>query len=101
MPMIREPRYLINSLPAFGRGVPACLRYAIWANAASASPEHAYLKDVFYQRAQKYAENDEVRVCSFYCDFHSSYKLSRITTGSWHLLSQRSARAMLGSDRII
>jgi len=77
------------------------LRYVIWANAASASPEHAYLKDVFYQRARKYAENDEVRVCSFYCDLHSSYKLSRITTGPWKLLSQRSAHAMLGSGRII
>ena len=38
-----------------------CLRYAMWANAASISEKYASHQDILYRRARKYAEADEMR----------------------------------------
>ncbi len=38
-----------------------CLRYAMWALACSVTEKYASLQEAFYQRARKYAENDEMR----------------------------------------
>lgn len=44
---------------------PVCLRYAIWALAASVSDKYVHLEDVFYQRARRYAEAEEMKVGNF------------------------------------
>jgi len=38
-----------------------CLRYAMWANAASVSEKYSCHQDILYRRARKYAEYDEMR----------------------------------------
>jgi hypothetical protein len=40
---------------------PICLRYAMWMLACSITPKFAPLHEIFYTRARKYAENDEMK----------------------------------------
>lgn len=40
---------------------PICLRYAIWTHVCSITPKYSALRDHFYARARKYAEQDEMR----------------------------------------
>lgn len=40
---------------------PVCLRYAMWALAASVTDKFELLHEHFYQRARKYIERDEMR----------------------------------------
>jgi hypothetical protein len=59
--MIHKPRYLAAlSLPPNMRP-PACLRYIIWAQAASVSEKYSALADEFYRRSRKYADIDEMK----------------------------------------
>jgi hypothetical protein len=62
MPMMHEMRFNASlSGPAYLR--PAvCLQYAMWTHVASASEKYKHLENVFYQRARKYAQNDELGV---------------------------------------
>lgn len=62
MPMIHKPRYLIQTSASFRIVIPTCLRYAIWAVAASTSSKHIHLEDALYHRARKYVERDEIIV---------------------------------------
>jgi hypothetical protein len=41
-----------------------CLQYAIWALAAYINEKYTSYADIFYQRARKYAEADEMKVSS-------------------------------------
>ena len=40
---------------------PVCLRYAMWCLAASVSDKYYNHQEIFYRRARKYAENDEMK----------------------------------------
>ncbi|RAL01004.1 putative C6 transcription factor Prf [Aspergillus ibericus CBS 121593] len=61
MPMIHRPRYLAaTNLPLSSRP-PICLQYMMWCHAASVSDKHSNLQLIFYQRARKYAELDEMK----------------------------------------
>jgi len=64
MPMIHKWRYLAAlNLPAHMRP-PICLRYAIWATAASDSEKYIQYEDVLYKRARKYVDQAEMKVSS-------------------------------------
>jgi hypothetical protein len=61
IPMIHRPRYLaaLNLMPSMCP--PPCLRYIVWALAASVSDKYSSCADVFYRRARKYADLDEMK----------------------------------------
>lgn len=40
---------------------PVCLRYAMWCLAASVSEKYHNHQEIFYRRARKYAESDEMK----------------------------------------
>lgn len=40
---------------------PVCLRYAMWCLAASVNEKYYNHQEIFYRRARKYAESDEMR----------------------------------------
>lgn len=61
MPLLHRARYLGSPNVAPRAAPPICLRYAVWANAASVSPRHQNYGEVFYRRARKYLEQDEMR----------------------------------------
>lgn len=42
---------------------PVCLRYALWATAASVSEKFHQYEDVLYERARKYIHDAEMKVC--------------------------------------
>jgi hypothetical protein len=47
---------------------PVCLRYAIWATAASISEKYDQYEDVLYERARKYLQEGEMKVCKLLKD---------------------------------
>ncbi|PYI12441.1 hypothetical protein BO78DRAFT_300703 [Aspergillus sclerotiicarbonarius CBS 121057] len=61
LPMIHRPRYLAATSLAPASRPPICLQYMMWCHAASVSDKHASLHNIFYQRARKYAELDELK----------------------------------------
>jgi hypothetical protein len=63
MPAIHPARYLAAcSLPGASRlRPPHCLCYAIWALAAMTSETYRPFHDIFYRRARKYADLDEMK----------------------------------------
>ena len=59
--MIHKYRYLAAlDLPPHKRP-PVCLRYAMWALACSVTDKYMAFAEIFYQRARKYAEADEMK----------------------------------------
>lgn len=62
MPMIHKYRYLaaMNLAPHMRPSV--CLRYIMWCFAASISDKYHNHQDIFYRRARKYAEADEMKL---------------------------------------
>ncbi|KAL2429255.1 Citrinin biosynthesis transcriptional activator ctnR [Exophiala dermatitidis] len=61
LPMIQKARFLASMDLAPHLRPPACLRYAIWANACAITPKYSASTPHFYERARKYAELDEMR----------------------------------------
>jgi phytoene/squalene synthetase len=62
MPMVHKNRYLAAlHLPAHMRP-PVCLRYAIWATAASMSDKYRQYDDMLYERARRYIDQAEMKV---------------------------------------
>lgn len=59
--MIHRPRFLAAMYLAPASRPAVCLRYAMWALAASTCDKFELMQDHFYQRARKYAERDEMR----------------------------------------
>lgn len=61
MPMIHKYRYLAAMNLAPSMRPPVALRYALWSYACSAVDKYQSFTEMFYQRARKYAELDEMR----------------------------------------
>lgn len=61
LPMIHRPRYYAAMNLAPHMRPPVCLRYAMWANAASVSDKYEALQEHFYLRARKYIQQDEMK----------------------------------------
>ncbi|KAL2865477.1 putative C6 transcription factor Prf [Aspergillus lucknowensis] len=61
MPIIHRPRYLAMMNFAPNSRPPACLRYIVWCHAAVVSDKYSDLHSLFYQRARKYAELDQMK----------------------------------------
>ncbi|KAJ9606103.1 hypothetical protein H2200_009064 [Cladophialophora chaetospira] len=63
MPAIHPKRFLARAQlsPSSNLRPPPCLLYAMWALAASTTESYRPVQDVFYQRARKYAELDEMK----------------------------------------
>ncbi|MCJ1418011.1 hypothetical protein MMC32_004356 [Xylographa parallela] len=61
IPMMHKYRYLaaMNLAPHMRPAV--CLRYAMWSIACSVTEKYFHYQDVFYHRARKYAESDELK----------------------------------------
>ncbi|KAL9055208.1 MAG: hypothetical protein Q9162_003701 [Coniocarpon cinnabarinum] len=61
LPMVHRARFFSGMNLAPHMRPPVCLRYAMWALAASTSDKFDSLQAIFYQRARKYLEIDEMR----------------------------------------
>ncbi|KAL8666547.1 MAG: hypothetical protein Q9202_001345 [Teloschistes flavicans] len=61
MPIIHPYRYRAAMALSPHMRPPVALRYSIWALAANMSLKYQAHKDIFYRRARKYAEIDEMR----------------------------------------
>lgn len=61
VPVIHPPRYLAASLLAPNVRPPICLQYITWCLAATISEKYRSLHSLFYQRARKYAELEQMR----------------------------------------
>ena len=61
MPLVHRPRYLhaLNLSPQMRP--PIALRYMIWCLAASTTDKYGSMHHIFYERARKYLQNDEMR----------------------------------------
>ena len=59
--MIQKYRFYTSMNLAPHMRAPVCLRYAMWALAATLSEKYVSAKEIFYRRARKYAEADEMR----------------------------------------
>ncbi|KAF2202709.1 hypothetical protein GQ43DRAFT_368576 [Delitschia confertaspora ATCC 74209] len=60
-PIVHKPRFLAAMNLAPHMRPPVCLRYAMWALAATVSDKYDRLHEHFYQRARKYAQMDEMK----------------------------------------
>ncbi|KAL4933914.1 putative C6 transcription factor Prf [Aspergillus undulatus] len=61
IPIIHRPRYMAAMGFAPNSRPPACLQYIVWAHAAAVSEKYANLHALFYQRARKYIELDQMK----------------------------------------
>lgn len=60
-PILHRPRHLASMNLAPNIRPPVCLQYMTWCHAASVSEKYSNLHGLFYQRARKYAELDEMK----------------------------------------
>lgn len=58
--MIHRPRFFAAMDLAPQMRPPVCLRYIMWAAAASITPKYNFLEEHFYARARKYIHKDEM-----------------------------------------
>ncbi|KAL5042209.1 fungal-specific transcription factor domain-containing protein [Aspergillus fruticulosus] len=61
LPIIHRPRYMAAMDFAPNSRPPACLQYIVWAHASAVSEKYSNLHALFYQRARKYAELDQMK----------------------------------------
>ena len=61
LPMIHMPRFLSSMDLAPHMRPAVCLRYAMWTHACAITTKYSAYTEHFYQRARKYAEQDEMR----------------------------------------
>ena len=61
LPMIHKARYLSSMDLAPHMRPAVCLRYSMWTHACAITSKYAAYTEHFYQRARKYAEQDEMR----------------------------------------
>ena len=59
--MIHKYRYYASMDLAPERRPPICLRYIMWCHAASITDRYMHHQDIFYRRARKYIELDEMK----------------------------------------
>ena len=79
--MIHRRRFLAAMSLAPHASPPVSLRYAMWCVAASVTDQYANLAEIFYQRARKYIELDEVRG-------HGEHLLAVASAQCWSLIAQ-------------
>ncbi|KAL5365651.1 fungal-specific transcription factor domain-containing protein [Aspergillus floccosus] len=60
-PILHRPRHMASMSLAPNIRPPVCLQYITWSHAASVSEKYSNLHGLFYQRARKYAELDEMK----------------------------------------
>ncbi|EED24272.1 C6 transcription factor Prf, putative [Talaromyces stipitatus ATCC 10500] len=60
-PMIHRPRFFTSMSLAPHMRPPVCLRYIMWALAASITPKYSFLEEHLYARARKYIHLDEMK----------------------------------------
>ncbi|KAL4881545.1 fungal-specific transcription factor domain-containing protein [Aspergillus karnatakaensis] len=61
VPVIHRPRFMAAMDFAPNSRPPACLQYIVWCHAAATSEKYSNLHSLFYQRARKYAELDQMK----------------------------------------
>lgn len=61
LPVIHKYRYYTSMNLAPDRRPPICLRYIMWCHAASITEKYMHHQDIFYRRARKYIELDEMK----------------------------------------
>ncbi|KAK1149391.1 hypothetical protein N8T08_006614 [Aspergillus melleus] len=61
LPIIHRPRHLAAMDLAPNIRPPVCLQYITWSHAATVSDKYHNLHELFYQRARKYAELEEMK----------------------------------------
>ena len=61
LPMLQRYRYQTAMTHAPQNRPPICLRYAIWTHAASITDKYMHHQEIFYRRARKYVEMDEMK----------------------------------------
>ncbi|EAW10646.1 putative C6 transcription factor Prf [Aspergillus clavatus NRRL 1] len=59
--LLHRPRHLAAMNLAYNIRPPVCLQYITWCHAASVSDKYSNLHGLFYQRARKYTELDEMK----------------------------------------
>jgi hypothetical protein len=64
IPFMHKYRYYtsLSKSPKFRP--PVCLRYAMWAIAASLSEKYRCYEDLLYERARRYIQDAEMKVCT-------------------------------------
>ncbi len=77
--MIHRPRYFAAMNLAPNMRPPICLRYIMWCVAASITDRYENLHDIFYQRARKYIQMDELKG-------HGEQAISVAHTQTWVLI---------------
>ncbi|KAL5332924.1 fungal-specific transcription factor domain-containing protein [Aspergillus crustosus] len=61
VPVIHRPRFMAAMDFAPNSRPPACLQYIVWCHAAAVTEKYNNLHALFYQRARKYAELDQMK----------------------------------------
>jgi len=61
MPIIHKPRFLASLNMSYHLRPPICLRYIMWAHACALTPKYKTSAELFYQKARKYIEQDEMK----------------------------------------
>lgn len=59
--MLHKYRYQASMAFAPAARPPICLRYIMWTNAAAITDQYMHHQDIFYRRARKYLELDEMK----------------------------------------
>jgi len=96
MPLIPRPRFLADlHLPPLAQP-PLCLRYIMWALAATLCPDLAGYADIFYQRTRQYLQNDEMTVRKQRKKRHGANE----TVGAL-IIYERGPRSMLDLSRVV
>ncbi|KAL2837912.1 fungal-specific transcription factor domain-containing protein [Aspergillus pseudoustus] len=67
IPMIHRPRFMAAMDFAPSSRPPACLQYIVWCHAAATSEKYSNLHALFYERARKYAEIDQMKGLGEHC----------------------------------
>ncbi|GAM41592.1 hypothetical protein TCE0_042r14824 [Talaromyces pinophilus] len=79
-PMIHRPRFFASMNLAPHMRPPVCLRYIMWALAASITPKYSFLEEHLYARARKYIHLDEMKG-------HGEHMVSVSHCQAWVLIS--------------
>ena len=61
LPMLHKYRYFASMSLAPQARPPVCLRYAMWSLAAAITEKYMHHQDIFYRRARKYIDLDEMK----------------------------------------
>lgn len=96
MPIIHQTRfYMALDRPIQSRP-PICLSYAMWTLATTLSAKYANYEEIFYERARRYLEREEMKVGQIPYRCLITNFLRNIETGSWRGLCQFISCTSLG-----